>query len=148
MKVRLLVASVLACCFAWITPAFAVSGHGTRVLCYLWNDQPTSTIGVAITPSTFYSYNAASRAAGNTVTRTGTGTYTVTCKGAGSGPVPGTGTLGGGGHVQVTAYGSGGKVCNVGGWSFDANDITISVYCYGAPSLAPVNSYFDLEFIW
>src|SRR5687767_5014072 len=80
---------VLACGIAmllggfWSSPADADPGRGTAVLCYLWANNASSSIGVAYVPSVTYSYNAVGRADQNFVTRTGVGQYNVVCKGVG-----------------------------------------------------------------
>jgi hypothetical protein len=133
-------------CAAWVSPALADPGRGAYVLCYVWANVPSPT--APYSPASQYSYNAVGRANANIVTKTGTGTYTVTCGGVGGGALfSGSGTWGAGGHVQVTAYGSGPSHCKVNGWSTGGADFSASVSCY-SPNGAPVDSFFDLLFVW
>jgi hypothetical protein len=129
--------------------AFADPGRGASVQCYLWANNASSPINAPYSPSSLYSYNAVSRAGGNSVTRTGTGQYTVTCKGVGGGSlVAGGGSWGPGGHVQVTAYGSeNANYCKVVSWATGGADFAVTVRCY-SPGGALADSRFDLSFIW
>jgi hypothetical protein len=129
--------------------AFADPGRGANVLCYVWANSPSPAIGVPYTPSTIYSFNAVGRAQANTITKEGTGVYVVTCKGVGGGALfSGSGSWGAGGHVQVSAYGSGNPDhCHVGGWGTGGTDFSASVYCF-SPNGAPADSPFDLLFVW
>ncbi|HYU35502.1 MAG TPA: hypothetical protein VEW48_25390 [Thermoanaerobaculia bacterium] len=133
----------------WASASMADPGRGSSVQCYIWANDPSSTIGTAYTPSTIYSYNAVGRSAGNTVTRTGTGTYSVTCKGVGGGALfSGSGTWSFGGHVQVTAYGSeDADFCKVQSWSTGGPDFTATVRCYNRTGVLSDNR-FDLLFLW
>jgi hypothetical protein len=126
----------------WAAPTLADPGRGSTTMCYLWANNPSPAINTPYEPSATYSYNAQNRAGGISVTKTATGVYSVKCTGVGGGP------WGAGGHVQVSAYGSGSNTqCHVGGWGTGGADFTASVYCY-APSGAPRDSYFDLLFVW
>lgn len=143
-----------ACVFAiaigcWASAAMADPGRGSSVQCYVWANEPTSTIGTPYTPSVPYSYNAVGRAAANTVTRTANGVYSVTCKGVGGGPLfSGSGSWGAGGHVQVTAYGSeDADYCKVVNWATGGADFTANVRCYNHAG-ALSNNRFDLLFVW
>lgn len=142
-----------ACVFALVLGAFASAamadpGRGSSVQCYIWANDPSSAIGVAYVPSTPYSYNAVSRANGNTVTRTAVGTYSVTCRGVGGGALFGGATWGPGGHVQVTAYGGeDADQCKVVNWATGGQDFTANVRCYNRIGALSDNR-FDLLFIW
>jgi len=136
----------VVCLFALVLCAssvFADPGRGSATQCYLWANNASSPIGTPYSPSAIYSYNAASRAGGNTVTRTGTGQYTVTCKGVGGGSAWGPG-----GHVQVTAYGAeNANYCKVVSWATGGADFSVTVRCYN-PGGALADARFDLSFIW
>lgn len=117
-------------------------------MCYLWANQPSPAVGVPYEPSTTYSFNAQNRAGGISVTKIATGAYSVKCTGVG-----GSSPWGSGGHVQVSAYGSGNNFCHVGSWSTGGPDFSASVYCFGpggggGGGPAPKDSQFDLEFLW
>ncbi len=122
--------------------AMADPGRGANILCYVWANNGSPSIGVPYTPSSFYSYNAQNRSAGNTVTKTATGTYSVTCKGVGGGA-----PWGPGGHVQVTAYGGDADYCKVVSWSTGGPDFTVTVRCFN-PAGALSDNQFDLLFAW
>src|SRR5262245_34905958 len=107
---------------ALAAPAMAEPARGSNVLCYLWANNPT-TPG-PYNPSAVYSFNAAVKANGNTITRSGVGAYSVTCKGVGGA------SWGPGGHVQVTAYGSDTNYCKVANWVTGGADFTANVRCY------------------
>lgn len=142
-----------ACAFALLlgfsaSASMADPGRGSSVQCYLWANDPSSTIGAAYTPSVPYSYNAVSRANGNTVTRTAVGTYTVTCRGVGGGALFGGATWGPGGHVQVTAYGGeDADQCKVVSWGTGGQDFSATVRCYNRLGALSDNR-FDLLFLW
>jgi hypothetical protein len=133
----------------WATTAAADPGRGSSVQCYLWANDPSSPIGTAYTPSSPYSYNAVSRASGNSVTRTGVGTYSVTCRGVGGGALfGGSGSWGAGGHVQVTAYGGeDADQCKIVSWGTGGADFTATVRCYNRIGALSDNR-FDLLFLW
>jgi hypothetical protein len=133
----------------WATTAAADPGRGSSTQCYLWANDPSSPIGTAYTPSAPYSYNAVSRANGNTVTRTAVGTYSVTCRGVGGGALfGGSGSWGAGGHVQVTAYGGeDADQCKIVSWGTGGADFTATVRCYNRTGAVSDNR-FDLLFLW
>ena len=150
-------------------PAAADPPRGSTVLCYVWANDASAAIGTPYTPSTFYSYNAVSRDAGNTVTRTATGRYTVTCKGVGGGALPGVtatqeeaearaaagddkadkaSTWSAGGHVQVTAYGlEDADQCKIGSWATGGADFTVTIGCFDHAG-NPADQRFDMLFVW
>ena len=140
------------CVFALVlcaSAAMADPGRGSSVQCYVWANEATSTIGAPYSPSSIYSYNAVSRAAGNTITRTAVGTYTVTCRGLGGGALfSGSGAWGAGGHVQVTAYGGeDADQCKVVSWTSGGADFSATVRCYNHAGALSDNR-FDLLFVW
>jgi hypothetical protein len=137
-------------CVAGATPSLAqAQGRGTATLCFLWANQASPPLNTPYEPSATYSFNAVNGPDGNSVTKTATGTYVVKCTGVGGGSL-----LGPGGHVQVSAYGSGvNTFCHVGSWSTGVTDFTASVYCFGkgggtGGGPAPADSLFDLLFVW
>ncbi|MGC2221726.1 MAG: hypothetical protein WA624_04820 [Methylocella sp.] len=144
MKQSHIAFSILALgCIAWATPTLADPGRGATILCYLWANQASPTIGVPYEPSPTYSFDAQNRAGAISVTKTATGTYSATCGGVG-----GKALWGPGGHVQVSAYGDGAKnTCHVGSWSTGGTDFVATVNCFG-PTFAPTDSQFDLLFVW
>ena len=133
----------------WSLPSFADPGRGANVLCYLWANTPSSTIGAPYSPSVPYSYNAVGKASANLVTRTAIGTYSVTCKGVGGGPLfAGATGWGPGGHVQVTAYGGeDADQCKVVNWATGGADFTAQVRCFNHAGALSDNR-FDLLFVW
>jgi len=149
MKAVLLTVCLLGLgCLVFVAPSQADPGRGAVILCYIWAHNPSPTIGVPYTPSSTYSYNEQTRAAGNSVTKIALVTYSVTCRGVGGGSTVSGGSWGSGGHVQVSAYGSGNpNQCHVGGWGTGGSDFTASVYCFD-PNGRPADSRFDLLFLW
>lgn len=129
-------------------PAFADPGRGANILCYVWANNASPTIGVPYTPSPTYSYNAVGRSQANSITKTSTGAYNVTCKGVGGGPLfSGSGSWGPGGHVQVSAYGFTPNTCHVGSWGTGGPDFSASVFCHNSAGV-PADTQFDLLFVW
>jgi hypothetical protein len=141
MKKLLQSVSALFACAMVTGAAHADPGRGANTICYVWANNATPALNTPYIPSSTYSYNAAVRASGNSVTRTGTGTYSVKCKGVGGGA-----QWGAGGHVQVTAYGGGAAQCKVGNWATGVADFTVNVRCYIGTTLT--NSQFDMLFTW
>ena len=161
--------TVVGAMVALAHPAAADPPRGSTVMCYVWAHNATSEIGTPYTPSPTYSYNAVSRDAGNTVTRTATGRYTVTCKGVGGGTLPGVtatqeeaaaaaaagddkadkaSTWGAGGHVQVTAYGlADADHCKIGLWTTGGADFTVTIGCFDHAG-NPADQQFDMLFVW
>jgi hypothetical protein len=139
--------AILLVCAA--SAVIADPGRGSSVQCYVWANNPTSSIGVPYSPSSIYSYNAVGRATANLITRTATGVYQVTCKGVGGGALfSGSGSWGPGGHVQVTAYGAeDADYCKVVSWVSGGADFTANVRCYSHQG-ALSDSRFDLLFVW
>lgn len=167
---------VLAILAIAAVPATADLGRGTQVLCYVWANNASPAINTPYVPSVPYSYNAAGRPPGITVTKTGTGAYTVTCQAVGGGQLvarqgeieeersmstdqvaadseaqanpEASGTWGVGGHVQVTAYGSeDSDYCKVSSWITAGRDFSASVRCYNHLG-QPSDNRFDLLFLW
>lgn len=80
-----IVAGLVLMVAVWAAPAAADPGRGAQILCYLWANNASPSIGVPYTPSTTYSYNTFGRATVNSVTKTSTGTYTAKCSLVGGG---------------------------------------------------------------
>lgn len=104
---------------------------GAAVIGFVWADQPTSASYVPAN-----SYQGNSTGATNRVTRWGVGGYQVWMPNLG----------GSGGHVQVTAYGTGSERCKVGGWGPSGTDQVVSVRCFTAAG-APVDTRFTATFV-
>ena len=102
----------------------------TDGLAYTWANQPTSDEYV---PTANYTYNAAGGDV--VVTRSDVGRYFVTFNGF---EAHGDG----GGHVQVTSYGSSGERCNTDGWG--GNEV--GVVCFDLNG-DPVDSRFNVLFL-
>jgi hypothetical protein len=175
MQLAVAFVAVLAVGFGFAGPLAADPGRGSTILCYVWANEPTRTIGSAYTPSSAYSYNAVGRFQANTIVRSAVGVYTVTCKGVGGGPLfarqgeaeieersltneqveraeesggEASGTWSFGGHVQVSAYGSeDADTCKVSSWGTGGADFTASVRCYNHLGQLSDNR-FDLLFVW
>jgi hypothetical protein len=140
---KLMFVSLTVLLGVWGSTANAAPGRGVSTQCYVWSNSASTAIGTPYNPSAMYSFNANGNAATyNSVTRTAVGNYNVTCKGVG-----GSGWATAGGHVQVTAYGATTSQCKIAGWSSGGADFNGTVRCY-TPAGAPVNSQFDLLFIW
>jgi hypothetical protein len=103
-------------CLLWATPSLAEPSRGAAILCYLWANDASHALNMPYTPSTTYSFNAVSKAAGNTVTHLATGRYAVKCAGVGGGPAY---NEGGG---QVSSYGFINTFCHVEDWSTGDTD--------------------------
>lgn len=103
---------------------------------YLWADQPSPT--VPYTPSIYYQFN--SRDSVNTVSRLATGEYDVLFP-----DMENTSEPNKGGHVQVTAYGTGPERCKVRGWSESGGTVTARVGCSHAG--VPADSRFTASFM-
>jgi hypothetical protein len=145
---RILCGLALGCLF-WATPSLAEPSRGAAILCYLWADQEAHALNMPYVPSTTFSFNAVSQAAGNSVTHVGTGRYAVKCAGVGGGPA----FSGGGGHVQVSSYGPINTFCHVEDWDTGTPDFFANVVCFGkgggvGGGPAPEDSKFVLMFVW
>ena len=127
-----------------MTGAQAANNQG-KLLCYLWANQASPALNTPYTPDPTYSFNAKHKDI--SVTKVATGVYSVQCVGAGGG------SRGPGGHVQVSAYGSGSNVaCHVGEWDTSGPDLFAEVDCFGkgggtGGGPAPADSLFVLLFI-
>jgi len=110
-----------------------LTGTGGNALAYVFGNQPTAA---SYAPPVNYSFN--STGATNTITRSTTvpGVYTVNAPGLGAA----------GGHVQVTAYGTGGEWCTAWNWGAAGTDLHIQVRCYSA-SGAPADSRFTMSYV-
>jgi hypothetical protein len=100
-------------------PATPVTTSSGRIG-YVWANQPSSP---TYTPSTTYAHNSTDGAI--TITRGSTGHYAVRFAGLGGSGHPG-------GHVQVTAYGSGSEACKVASWASGGADFIANVRCFNA----------------
>ncbi|MEV6601477.1 hypothetical protein AB0M36_32190 [Actinoplanes sp. NPDC051346] len=109
------------------------AGTGGSPMAYVFANQPTTA---SYTPPANYQYN--STGATNTITRSATevGVYTVNA--------PGIGTAGG--HVQVTAYGTGREWCTAWNWLASGTAERVQVRCYSATG-APADSRFTMSFV-
>lgn len=96
--------------------AYDWNGRRQGAYGFVWANQPTAA---SYTPSTSYQSSSAGTTA--TVRRSSTGAYQVTFPGLG----------GGGGDVQVSAYGSSDGFCQVGGWG-GSPDLSVWVYCFSS----------------
>lgn len=90
---------------------------GTR-LTYLWANEQSTDIGTPYTPSSTYQFNSSGGL--SSITRTDVGTYTV--------EIPGAASIGG--HVQVTAYGTGTERCKSAGWGTNGVNLFATVRCF------------------
>lgn len=108
--------------------------NSTGPYAYLWANNPA---GGCHSPSVTYQAN--STGALNQVCRTTRGRWTVTLPGVG-----GWTSHGGGGHVQVNAYGSTNARCGVENWYADgANTLRAAVSC-STPDGSPVDTTFTV----
>lgn len=98
---------------------------------YAWADQPSAASYVPAA-----SYQGNSTGGTNRITRFGVGGYQVFLPNLG----------GAGGHVQVTAYGSGSERCKVGGWGPSGTDQVVTVLCFTAAGVA-VDTRFTVTFV-
>jgi len=115
------------------TLAYAnLTGNRTQGLAYVFGNQPTVA---SYTPPLNYQYN--STGATNTITRTAgqAGVYTINAPGLAAS----------GGHVQVTAYGTGGEWCTAWNWGPSGADLHIQIRCYNAAG-APADSRFTMSY--
>jgi hypothetical protein len=103
---------------------------------YVWANQPAAA---SYTPSTLYQRN--STGALNTITRSGTGAYVVHFTNLGPFGPP----TGGGGMVQVSAYGSGTTTCKVSFWFANGSSLDASVRCF-TPNGVAADSLFTASF--
>lgn len=97
---------------------------------YAWANQSTTA---SYTPSTSYKFNSSGGT--NTISRSGVGAYTLS--------IPGVGV--GGGHVQVSAYGSGTAECKVASWFPSGGAQKVNVRCFSTTG-APVDSLYTVTF--
>lgn len=107
-----------------------LTGTGGAPLVYVFGNQPATA---AYTPPANYQFN--STGASNTIARSGTGVYTVNAPGL----------AGTGGHVQVTAYGTGAEWCTAWNWGPSGTSLHIQVRCFG-PTGAPADSRFTMSY--
>ncbi|MDI1437477.1 hypothetical protein [Polyangium sorediatum] len=103
---------------------------------YAWTQQATGSF----TASPTYSRN--SSGGSNTITHQGTGSYLVQLQGVG---VPGNEPFAGG-HVQVTAYGSGAERCKPSFWIHIGGNVNVDVNCFTAGGEA-VDTRFSIAYV-
>jgi hypothetical protein len=108
-----------------------VLGRFSHDHAYAWAHQ---TSGSAFTLILTYQYNT--QLGDLAIARLGPGLYSVTAPNQGNS----------GGHVQVTAYGSGPERCKVGKWDVSGVDQAIEVRCFNATGI-PADSQFTLSYI-
>jgi hypothetical protein len=106
--------------------AGSMLGDGSRPVAYVWANEPTTA---HYTPALRWNFNSAG--GHNRVLRSGVGSYLVKMPGLDLGL----------GHVEVSAYGTGGARCKVVGW----NAHGVAVRCYSAAG-APADSRFVAQF--
>lgn len=110
---------------------------GADVWAFAWAQQSTGSF----TASSSYARNSSGDFAGqgvnNTITQLDTGEYQV--------QFPGIGTASGG-HVQVTAYGSGSERCKVDHWNSSGGDVNVFINCFTAGGAA-VNTRFSVAYV-
>jgi hypothetical protein len=108
-----------------------LTGTGGAPLMYVFGNQPTAA---SYTPPANYQFN--STGATNTITRPSTGVYTVNAPSLAAE----------GGHVQVTAYGTGAEWCNAWNWGPSGTNLRIQVRCFNAAG-APADSRFTMSYV-
>jgi hypothetical protein len=106
----------------------AIAGTNQNNIAFAWANQDTSA---SYTPSAFYTYNPSGSVG---ITRSAAGSYSVVFNGLN----------GGGGTVQISAYGSDSTHCFTDGWS--GSNFTISVVCAN-PSATRVDSDFVIAVV-
>jgi hypothetical protein len=111
-------------------------GDNTMADGYAWADQPSSS---SYTPSPQYQRDTVSNESGTiTISRPGVGTYDVVM------PFQNLGLDGG--HVQVTAYGTGTNRCQVSSWSSNSTGRTAHIICYANDGTL-ADSYFAMVYV-
>jgi hypothetical protein len=103
---------------------------------FVWAYDPTAA---AYTPVGPYTFNSTGQS--NAITREGVGRYVVTFPGVGDT----TAFPGGGGTVDVTAYGPGTSACEVQYWSRSDTTISVHAVCTDTDG-RPVDSRFDVAY--
>ena len=124
---------------AGILTKIGLSAHHAFKGGYVWNDNPSATLGMPQTPNPLWNWNVSG--AQNTVTRFATGYYQITFPNLGVRTGAG-GTVGG--NVQVGNYYTGAPVsCSVLGWnSYSPPDVTADIVCFDTTTGALTDSYF------
>jgi hypothetical protein len=102
---------------------------------FVWAHNPTASNYV---PSATYSYSSSGKEIH--ITRSATGSYAVRFVGLG-----GNGTAGG--HVQVTAYGTGNENCKIAWWSSATADFIANVRCFN-PAGSAVDTRYTMHVNW
>lgn len=108
------------------------SGTPGPVMGYAW---ASDVLNASYTPSSAYSYNGAGGTI--TATRSQTGQYAMRFAGL-------IGSMGGG-HVQVSAYGSNAR-CHPANWGWSGSEQVVSVVCFD-PAGNPVDSRYTVLFL-
>ncbi|ACY15595.1 hypothetical protein [Haliangium ochraceum] len=103
---------------------------------YVWSHKSTGSFVAASAYSRNSSGNVFGQGVDNTVTQLGVGEYSV--------HFPGLSSVGG--HVQVSAYGSGSERCKVASWVGASGGTDVRVNCFSATGAA-VNSLFTASFV-
>jgi hypothetical protein len=102
---------------------------------YVWADQPTAA---SYTPNTLYQHDTTIASSGTiTISRAGVGVYDVLL------PFQDQGWDGG--HVAVTAYGSGTERCQINFWGGASGGRTAEILCF-TNSGSPVDTLFVMEY--
>jgi hypothetical protein len=113
-----------------------VLGDNTLAEAYAWADQPSSS---SYTPSLQYQRDTVGSKIGTiTISRAGVGTYDVAM------PFQNIGLDGG--HVQVTAYGSGTNRCQIRNWSSNSSGRTARILCYTSTGTM-ADSFFAMVYV-
>jgi hypothetical protein len=115
-------------------PSCGVAGPLGRVG-YVWANNPTA---ISYTPSPAYAYNSSGGPI--TISRSATGQYTIRFAGLGGNGLSG-------GHVQVTAYGTGPETCKVRSWSSNSTDFIVYVGCFNTAG-NPVDTRYTVLILW
>ncbi len=98
---------------------------------YVWADQETAASYVPV-----HRYQFNTQPGELSITRSGAGAYSV--------KIPGQGQTGG--HVQVTAYGTGAERCKVESWGLSGADQFVRVRCFNARG-SPADAKFTLSYV-
>jgi hypothetical protein len=106
-------------------------GSSARPMAFLWADQPTAA---SYTPNPPYQFNSSGKL--NTMVRTGVGAYTALLPNLGAS----------GGHVQVTANGTGSERCKVAGWYPTGSAQQVNVRCFTSAGSA-VDTRFTMTYV-
>jgi hypothetical protein len=112
-----------------------ILGDNLMADAYAWANQPSTA---SYTPALAYQSSTTIASSGTiTISRAAAGSYDVFL------PFQDQGLDGG--HVQVTAYGSGSNRCQVGGWFTTSGGRTARIYCYSNAGVL-TDSYFAVQY--